>query len=444
MEGKMNTRMVATLVCLINSLFFMLSILVSFPTAATAGRTMEIIDIDLQVNPNPISCGSSAEATVTIQTYPVGQLSKGILTKLTLWDYDTLFRDGDDALDHEPVVLSEDEGKVTATMTLHCQIKDAGCDLYGPAGESGESGTELFVTILGSDVESPHVYVKCQQIEIDAELALDGTETVLAGEDATVTMSAVQTIKNLKQATWKLEYNSSDMTVENVAYLNQVIAPSLSHTVNSDHILFTLATLPFPASIAGPVVQVTFSSKTSPATIWDTTYVRVSDDSSFYNHTNTQLDVCNGGAHSIFIAPNDTTPPQIDPSRIAFNPERISGTVGSVSDDMTGLENYLTVALFDENNDLVSQEFANVDGSFTLDKFFVLDMNMSSTLMLYNGLDLSASYQFTPTVTPSGAIALLLLGNKAPTASIENIVQLPPPNGPDSRTPCHCHRSGRR
>ena len=426
----MNARLLAILTGLLSSLILMLCLLAFFPAAANARPTMQILDIDLQVSPNPISCGSSAEATVTIQTYPLpGGFTEGVTTKLTIWDYDTGLRDGDDPLDHESVTLTKTEGKITATLTLHCQIKDAGCDLYGPAGTSGESGTEVFVTLLGSDVESPHVYVKCQQLTVNAELDMDGTYSITAGENASVTMSAVQTIQNLDHASWKIEYNSSDLAVKQVTYLNPTIAQATSHTINADHILFTLSKLPAPLNLSGEIVRVSFDSKMSPATVWDTTYVTVSDDSTFFNNTGSQLDVCNGGAHSIFIAPNDTTRPVINSARIAFNPMRISGAAGAVTDDFGNLENYLTVALYDENNDLVSQEFANVDGSFTLDKFFELEMDMLSTLMLYNGIGLSSSYQFMPTVTPSGAIALLLLGNKPPTASITEVHQLPP-DGP--------------
>jgi len=89
-----------------------------------------------------------------------------------------------------------------------------------------------------------------------------------------------------------------------------------------------------------------------------------------------------------------------------------------VSDDMGPLANYLTVTLLDEDNKLVSQEFAGIDGGFTLDKFFELDMGKVSTLKVYNGVGLAASYQFMPTATPSGALAILLLGNQPPTANI--------------------------
>ena len=404
----------------------LLCLLVVIPVASYGGRTMELIDIDLAVNPNPIPCGGSAEATATIQTYPIGQMTKGVHTKVTIWDHDTWFRDGDDPLDHESVVLSEDEGKVTVTLTLRCQLKDAGCDLYGPAGESGESGTDVFVTVLGSEVESPHVYVKCQQVAVDAEFDIDGTESVLAGNDATVTLSTVQPVNGLHHASWEMEYDSANLSVKRVTYLNQDLASSTVHTVEQDHISFTTATRAFPLNLSGSLVQVIFTAKNSPANIWDATYVEISDDSVFYNQSGQLIDVCNGGAHSIFVAPRDTTPPQINPKKIAFNPMRISGTAGSVFDDMGALENYLTVALYDEDNTLVSQEFANSDGSFVLDKFFELDRDRPSRLMVYNGLNLSTSYLFEPTITPSGAIAILLLGNHPPKAVFDEVVQLPP------------------
>lgn len=388
------------------------------PATCHARVTMEIIDMDLQVSPNPIPCGGSATATVTIQTYPGGSMTTGLITKVTVWDYDTSLRDGDDALDHEPVTLTTDMGKVTATLDLHCEIKEAGCDLYGPAGNSGESGTEVFATIQGSDVESPHVYVQCQQMDIDAALDLDGTDSISAGGDAEVTLSATRAIPGLDHAAWKMEYDPANLSVARVRNLNPQLAPYTTHTINSDHILFNLRKLPVPLNVSGPMVGVTFAGKSSPAVRWDTTDIRVSDDSVFYNGLGGVLDVCDGGAHSIFIAPLDTTNPVVNPGKILFTRNRIIGAPGAVSDDMGPLANYLTVALLDEDNKPVSQEFAGIDGSFTLDKFFELDMGKVSTLKVYNGVGLAASHQFMPTATPSGALAILLLGNQPPTANI--------------------------
>ncbi|HBI16035.1 MAG TPA: hypothetical protein DDY20_11065 [Desulfobulbaceae bacterium] len=396
------------------------------PAAGHARSTMEILDMDLQVSPNPIPCGGSATATVTIQTYPGGSLPEGVTTKITLWDYDTGLNGGDDALDHEPVVLTTSMGKVTATLTLHCEIKDAGCDLYGPAGNSGESGTDVFVTVLGSPVKSPRVYVQCKQMEVDAALDLDGTDSISAGGDATVTLSAVQPIPGLDHATWKIEYDPSNLSVARVSYLNPQLAPYLTHTVHADHILFTLRHLPVPLNVSGPMVGVVFTGKSSPAVRWDTTDIRVSNDSVFYNSLGGVLAVCDGGAHAIFIAPQDSTVPVVDPVKILFSRNRIVGSPGAVSDDMGPLPNYLTVALLDEDHKLVSQEFAATDGSFTLDKFFELAMGKASTLKVYNGVGLATSFSFMPTVTPSGALAILLLGNRPPMANIITIIHLYP------------------
>jgi hypothetical protein len=388
------------------------------PASGHAKATMEIIDMDLQVSPNPIPCGGSATATVTIQTYPGGSLTEGVITKVTLWDEDSGFYGADDPLDNEPVTLTTDMGKVTASLTLHCEIKDAGCDLYGPAGNSGESGTEVFATILGSDVESPHVYVQCQQMEVDAALDLDGTDSISAGGDAEVTLSADTAIPGLDHATWKMEFDPANLSVSQVRYLNPQLAPYTTHTINPDHILFTLRHLPVPLNVSGPMVAVDFTGKSSPAVLWDTTDIRVSADSVFYNSLGGALAVCDGGAHSIFIAPLDTTKPVVNPGKILFSRNRIVGAPGAVSDDMGPLENYLTVALLDEDHKLVSQEFAGTDGSFTLDKFFELAMGRVSTLQVDNGVGLSVSYQFKPTATPSGAVSILLLDNRPPTANI--------------------------
>lgn len=388
------------------------------PATAHARATMEIIDMDLQVSPNPIPCGGSATATVTIQTYPGGTMTTGLITKVTVWDYDTGLRDGDDALDNEPVTLTTDMGKVTATLTLHCEIKEAGCDLYGPAGNSGENGTEVFATILGSDVESPHVYVQCQQMDIDAALDLDGSDSISAGGDAEVTLSAATPIPGLDHAVWKMLYDPANLSVSGVRYLNPLLAPYITHTVNPDHILFNLRHLPVPLNVSGPMVGVTFTGRSSPAVRWDTTDIRVSADSVFYNGLGGVLELCDGGAHSIFVVPLDTTNPVVNCGKILFARNRIVGAAGAVSDDMGPLENYLTVTLLDEDNKLVSQEFAQTDGSFTLDKFFELAMGRESTLQVFNGVGLAASCQFMPTATPSGALAILLLGNQPPTANI--------------------------
>ncbi|MHB1351463.1 MAG: hypothetical protein ACYCYR_16540 [Desulfobulbaceae bacterium] len=387
------------------------------PPSLRARSTMEIIDMDLQVSPNPIPCGGSATATVTIQTYPGGTLTEGVTTKVTLWDLDSGFNGGDDPLDHEPVTLPTSQGKVTATLDLHCEIKEAGCDLYGPAGNSYESGTKVFVTILGSPVKSPQVYVQCKQMEVDATLDLAGTDSIIAGENATVTLSAVEAIPGLDHAAWKITYDPANLSVNQVSYLHPQLAPSLSHTVNADHILFTLARLPAPLNIAGPMVGVTFTSKANPAVRWDTTDIRVSDDSVFYTRIGGVLDVCDGGSHSIFLAPRDTTNPVVNPGKIRLYRDRIIGATGALSDDMGPLPNYLSVALLDEDNRLVGQDFAAIDGSFLLDKFFDLALGRKSTLMIYNGVGLSASRQFIPASPPSGALAILL-GNKPPVANI--------------------------
>lgn len=409
---------------------FMFCVLIAFLDCANASRTMEIIDIDLQIFPNPIPCGSTAEATADIETYPIGQLSRDVLTKATLWDHDSWFRDGDDPLDHSSVTLSETEGHVFVTFTLHCQIKSAGCDLYGPAGNSGESGTEVFVSILGSDVESPHVYVQCQQTGIDAELDLYGTDSVTAGEDAEVTLSTKQAIHNLDHATWKIEFDNSNLVPNQVTYLNTSVESATTHTLNSDHILFEMDDSQSPLTLDGSIISVTFSSLSSPATIWDTTDITISDDSIFVDNSETVLEVCDGGAHSIFIAPNDTTPPVLHSEKIYFGRSRITGSVGSAGDDIGPLENYLSILLYDENEELVARDFTQLDGSFVLDKFFELSLSKPSRIVLANGIDLSVSHQFTPGAPFLPGVLSLLLNNSSPQTLISEVSPNPSPIGP--------------
>ncbi len=358
----------------------------------------EILGIDISISPNPIPCGGSATVTATIKRAPLRrELPLGGIVKL--WDYDSGFRNGDDLLDQEHGILWSEETRVT--FTLRCDIKEGGCDLYGPSGESGESSTDIFVSFY--DKKSARIHVKCEQIEVDGEISMSGTDTVIAGDETSATLSADTAIENISSAQWRISYNSSAFEVINVEFINPELVVKetegfLSYdTTESDVILFNLTETLIPLTLDGILVNINLLAKTDSTTIWDTTNLKCKEDSVFNNELGEKINVCMGGNHSIFIAPNDTTGPVIDDSLVSFTQGKIVGSAGSITDDLDSYENYLTVSLFNESNELVAEEFVNEDGSFQLDSFFWL--SNVSTLTAYNGVNLSTSYGFIPTKT---------------------------------------------
>ena len=372
-------------------LSFVFSVMV--PTVSST----EILGIDISVSPNPIPCGGEATVTVTIKrAASTGPQLRGVAK---LWDVDSWFRNGDDLLDQEDVWLLDEE--TTVTFTIRCEIKEGGCDLYGPSGNSGESGTDIFVSFY--DHKSAEIYVKCEQYDVDGEVSLNGSSTVIEGDETSVIMSAERPIENVTTAQWGITYDSSVLEVTNIDIINpELILKKELGLLTYDTIIepsvlsFNLDSFE-PMVLEGDLLVISFMAKSDSPKIWDTTAVKCKEDSVFNNTLGDEIDVCLGGNHSIFIAPNDTTAPVIDANIISFSQGKIVGSVGSVNDDDWGdLEKYLTVTLYNENGKLVAEDFANEDGSFQLDNFFWLSDETQSTIVVYNGINLSDSHTFIP------------------------------------------------
>ena len=364
----------------------------------------DILGIDIEVSPNPIPCGGSAVVTATIKRAPLrqGELPLGGIVKL--WDYDTLLRDGDDLLDQEHTILWSEE--TTVTFTIHCESKEGGCELYGPSGESGESGTDIFVTFY--EHESAHVYVKCQQTNIEGELAINGPDTVTVGEEITVVLSAEQTIQDNTIAQWSINYDVSSFNLTGVEIIHPILLMyelEKNFTYNTTEggvVTFTLTETKEPITLDGPLAVLRLQAKNNPSNLWDTTILNYNKNTFFLNEKGEKIDVCLGGNFSIFLAPNDTTPPIVNPDLISFTQGKITGKTGAVTDDYDKLSHYLTVSLYNETGSLVAEGFVNNDGSFVLNTFFWLSNETLSTLTAYNGVNLSISYTFLPepTVVP--------------------------------------------
>lgn len=361
----------------------------------------EILGIDISVSQNPIPCSGATTVTATIKRAPLkrGELPLGGIVKL--WDYDSGLRDGDDIIDQEHVVLWFEE--TTVTFTLRCDSKDGGCDLYGPSGESGESGTNIFVSFY--DSESAKIYVKCVQVEVDGEIGISGLQDVTIGDETSVIISADQPIENVTNAQFGVTYDSSVFEISGIQLINPALQVKqaeglFSYDINTPgYISYNLSENIVPMTLHGPLMEIFLIAKDNSSTIWDTTYLRCTEDSIFYNELSEKINVCLGGNHSIFVAPDDTTEPSIDPNLISFSQGKIIGSIGSISDDFNNFENYLTVLLYNESDVLVAQDFVNVDGSFQLDGYFWLDNEKPSSLRVINGVDLSASFIFIPSST---------------------------------------------
>ncbi|HEC81385.1 MAG TPA: hypothetical protein ENI42_03025 [Thermoplasmatales archaeon] len=320
---------------------------------------------------------------------------------MKLWDYDTMLRNGDDLLDQEHTVLWS--SKTTVTFTIHCESKEGGCELYGPSGESGESGTDIFVTFY--EHESAHVYVKCQQTNVEGELAINGLDTVTAGEEIDVTLSADQAVHNVTTAQWSINYDASNLNLIDVEIVHPILLMyelEKNFTYNTTEegvVTFTLTETREPITLDGPLVLLRLQAKNNPSNLWDTTTLRYNKNTFFFNEKGEKIDVCLGGNFSIFLAPDDTTPPMINPDLIVFTQGKITGKTGAVTDDYDKLSHYLTVAVYNETGSLVAEDFVNQDGSFVLNNFFWLSNQTPSTFTVYNGVNLSTSYSFLPEPT---------------------------------------------
>jgi hypothetical protein len=121
-----------------------------------------------------------------------------------------------------------------------------------------------------------------------------------------------------------------------------------------------------------------------------------------------------GGPLSLFIPPVDVAAPMLHPEHISFGLREISGTAGAVSDNRSDLENYLTVALYDENYERVAADFVEADGSFQLSTFFMLSPEKPSTLIVYDGLENQDAFSFIPAPDLNDAISLLRMLSDVP------------------------------
>ena len=279
-------------------------------TPAHPRNAFDIVSIDLTVTPNPIPCGGTATATATIQM-PEDQTDVDALeTTISLWDYDTLFRDGDDELDRKTGLFWISDDKIIVEYTLHCQIKESGCELYGPAGESGESGTYVFVRVKDSDTKSPRVYVQCRQTDMDAIIRLDGPDgpgfpdepasfsadnTIFPGGSKLVTMSAEAPIADVTSGSWRIEYDPANLVPAKVDYIYPDFPGALTHEIFSDHIAFEF-NYPPGSLLDGELVKILFETVETPATEWAPSYVKCGNDGIFKNSMDEPIAVCMGGA----------------------------------------------------------------------------------------------------------------------------------------------------
>ncbi len=391
-------------------------------TPAQARNAFDIVSIDLTVSPNPIPCGGTATAIATIRLPEGKKLPDAIDTTISLWDYDTLFRDGDDELDRKSGRFWIEDDKIVVEFALHCQIKDSGCELYGPSGNSGESGTYVFVRVGDSDTQSSRVYVQCQQTGMDAAVRLDGPDgagiadepssideddTILPGGSKIVTMKAEEPIIDVASGSWTIEYDSADLVPTQVDYIHPEFSGALQHEIFSDYIAFEFVA-PSPGRLLdGELVRIHFEAVDPPAAQWAPTYVQCGDDGSFTDSLGQPIQVCMGGALSLFIPPVDEQAPVLHPEHIRFGLREITGGAGAVTDNRSDLENYLTVALYDENHDRVAAGFAEADGSFHLGTFFMLNPEKTSTLVVYDGVNNQYAYSFLPVPDLEDAVSLL-------------------------------------
>jgi hypothetical protein len=314
-----------------------------FGTQAQARNSFDIVSVDLAVSPNPIPCGGTATVTATIQM-PEGKKNvDGIETTISLWDYDTWFRDGDDELDRRSGIFWIEDDKIVVEFTLYCQIKESGCNLYGPSGNSGESGTYVYVRIGEGDTQSPRVYVQCRQTEMDAIVRLEGPDGLGSPEEPAsveddntivpcgrkiVTMIAEEPIGDVVSGSWKIEYDPANLVPVQVDYIHPEFSGALQHEIFSDHIAFEFHA-PLPGRfLDGELLRVHFEAVETPAAEWEPTYVQCGDDRSFTNSVGEPIQVCMGGALSLFVPPVDEEAPMLHPENIHFGLREITGEVG--------------------------------------------------------------------------------------------------------------------
>lgn len=375
--------------------------LMSFSAITVIGK-YRVLKIDIDIDENPLNCGEETTVTVTIHLENgddipgYGDLRIGLIEN-----------DGPNAttLDKSSEwVPGLTEGENPVYFTVKCQIKEAGCQLWGPRGNSDESGAWVFAHIYNVGEKSPKIYIQCKQRDKDGEVSMNGSDSCMVGDETTAIMSAVEPINNVTSANWSISYDSSVFEVKKVEFLNQVLNDlfdkgllTYQDNPRENQIEFSIFLTIEPITLEGELVSIELMAKNDTSKIWQETFLKCTEDSIFFSELIEEIDICKGGNHSIFILPLDTTPPEIDSTHIDFTQGLVTGQPGAVTDENYGdLDAYLTVSLYDENDELVAEDTVNPDGSFELGPFFWLSSESSSTLIVTNGASLSNSYSFIP------------------------------------------------
>lgn len=398
-------------------------IILSFSSFNALGG-YNILKVDINVNKNPLDCGEEAIVDVTIHLERgddipgYGNLRVGLVEEdgpnATILDIESLWNPG----------LIEGENHIS--FTVKCQIKEAGCQLWGPLGNSDESGAWVFAYVYGAGKKSPKVYVQCKQIVKDGEASMNGSDSAVVGDETSVTMSAVKPINNVMSADWGISYDSSVFEVKSVEFVNPILFDlfnqgflTFEDKPGENKIEFSLFPSFQPIILDGEIAIIELLTKNDTTKYWHETFIKCTEDSVFYSELNDELDVCKGGNHSIFIVPYDTSEPEIDVSHIEFSQGLITGLPGAITDENYGhLNNYLTASLYNENDELIAEDVVNPDGSFELGPYFWLSDEFNSTLTVANGASLISSYSFNP---PQSSIPYIYALNDTTGAPFENI-----------------------
>ena len=406
----------------VNFVFFLL--LVFSLSSFICSAKFDILKVDIEVDKNPIDCGDEATVTVTLHMRrgddipSYGDLRVGLIEddgpNATILDIDSIWN------------FLFTEGPNPIYYKVKCQIKEAGCQLWGPNGNSDESGAWIFAYIYSVGKKSPKIYVQCKQIDVDGELSMNGSDTSTIGDTIDVIMSAVEPINEVWTAEWGIEYDSSIFQINTVDLINPILFDSFykgfltyEDKPEENRIDFSLSTYLFPVVLEGPLVQVELLAMNETQNSWQETFVRCSEDSIFLTEQDEQLDVCKGGNHSIYILPYDITPPEINFSKIDFSQGLITGKSGAITDEeLDYLDEYLIVSVYNEDNELVAEETVNPDGSFELGPYFWLSSSAESVLNVTNGASLSSNYAFTP---PQSSIPYVYALNDTTAEPFENI-----------------------
>ncbi len=381
----------------------------------------DILGIDIEVSPSTIPCGGKATVTATIRRGPDTSINL-YGGRIRLMDDDTIT---DDVLDQKYVKCFADD-ETTVTFTLRCDSKAGGCELYGPSGSSNEGSTDIYVQFYES--KSAEIHVQCKQVYVDASCALSGQDSVVMGGETEVIMEAEQPIENITQANWDITYDDTKLMVSMIDIIDPVLLTNfdIEHTFTYDFesipgiISFDLSEQMEPVSFFGPMILVSFIPIDVASNGFTKTYVKCADDADFFSGSN-QLDICMGSNHSIAILPDDTSPPVINDSFISYTQANVTGGAGAISDNYDQYLEYLRVDLYDEDNTLVDTAIVESDGSFSLSSYFWLNATQQSTLTAVDGVGLSTSHQFIPSLSSVSYVESSSLENQTgrPNETVE-------------------------